>query len=905
MHCSRLLPLFLLSAALFAREFYVSPTGDDDHSGASPEQAFRTPERALAAMRQARQDEAGIPLVLHLLPGTHRVVEALALDAALSGTAEAPTVIRASERGAATLSGFAEVTGWTLWRDGIWRAPAPVTQIAEVYWNGERLPAARVPNLDPANPRTGGMIYAYDTDQENPRKNVVFLPEQLDVSRWQNPATGRLVVWPDANWNCDVLPLESVDAETRRLTTARNARYDIRRGNRFYLEHLFEELDAPGEWFFDAADNQLYLMPPEPGDPAGKVAVPRAASLVRLLGSREAPVRHVRIEDLRLEGTTGHAVELQAASDCTLRACEITRTGGDGVWLHEGSSRNRIAGCDIAWTGTAAIRLLGSRNVARDRDDCLQDNVIENNHLHHVGMSRNAGGAVDIHPYVGGNITRGNIVRRNRIHDAPRKGIMFGGSNLVEGNHVHHVNLEQSDTGSIGLCTRDLHERGSIVRHNYLHDSGGYEMRKPGQWAFPSYCWGIYLDDWTSGVTLYGNVVVGSALGAFHVHGGVANVIENNLFVDNIQFQGLFSEKPPKVQDGVSYVMAENVVRRNIAVAAPESAWLVGTRTWRNGISECDRNLFWFGGGEPVTGNRRRDLWPWQEWLDGGFDRNSVLAPRNPVAFADGRYEVDAELAAQIGFEPIPWDRIGLYESPDRFSWPVRTDWPRETPVLEHPVPTIPARTATAPLPRLPADREPPKVDGILEDGEWDGAGELILARDHRDLPAQPVSTVRLFHTADALYLAVDNPSGEGKTLTAGESWGPADAVEIAMRVSGQPENSPIFLVRGYLGGRFGIADSVDGKVAGVGDVPREGLSEERLAAIRRCRFRHQQTAPNHWVAEFVIPWGAIPASGGQPVPLQFNLTTRKPAHNLWLMWHPTGRQSFGVGEEGKLLPAP
>ncbi|MDX9979085.1 MAG: hypothetical protein RBU25_03460, partial [Lentisphaeria bacterium] len=116
MHCTRLLPLFLFSAVLFARDYYVSPTGNDDHAGTSPEQAFQSPERALAAMRQARQDEAGIPLVLHLLPGTHRVVDALVFDAALSGTAEAPTVVRADKRGAATLSGFAEVTGWTLWR---------------------------------------------------------------------------------------------------------------------------------------------------------------------------------------------------------------------------------------------------------------------------------------------------------------------------------------------------------------------------------------------------------------------------------------------------------------------------------------------------------------------------------------------------------------------------------------------------------------------------------------------------------------------------------------------------------------------------------------------------------------------------------------------------------------------
>lgn len=900
-----LLLSLLLSASLLGRDFYVSPSGDDAVPGTSPERAFRTPERALAAMRQAREEEATVPVTMTLLPGTYRLAEALVLDAALSGSAEAPTAIRASERGAATLSGFATVAGWTHWRDGIWRAPAPVGTVNEVYWNGERLHAARVPNLDPETPRTGGKLYAYDTDREAPRSAVVFLEEQLDVSRWQNPETGRLVIWPGANWNCCILPIESVDAENRRLTTTRNARYDIRRGNRFYIEHILEELDAPGEWFFDAGERMLYLMPPEPGEPGGQVAVPRAASLVRLLGSREEPLRHVHLEDLRLEGTSGHAVELHAASDCTIRACEITRTGGDGIHLHEGSSRNRIVGCDIAWTGIAAIRLVGIRSVARDRDDCLQDNIIENNHLHHVGISRNAGGAVDIHPYVGGNITRGNIVRRNHIHDAPRKGIMLGGDNLIEGNYIHHVNLEQSDTGSIGFCTRDMNERGSIVRHNYLHDSGGYEMLSPGRWGFPSYCWGIYLDDWTSGVTVYGNVVVGSALGAFHVHGGVANVIENNLFIDNIQFQGLFSEKPPKVQDGISYVMTDNVVRRNIVVAAPESAWLVGTRTWRNGISECDRNLFWFGGGEPITGNRRRDMWPWQEWLDSGFDQNSVIAPRNPVAFVDGRYEVDPELAAQIGFEPIPWDRIGLYDSPDRFSWPVRSDWPRETPVLEHPMPVLPARTATAALPRLPADREPPTVDGILEEGEWDGAGEMLLAFDHRDIPAQPTSTARLFHTDEALFIAVDNPSGADKTLTPGENWGPADAIEIAMRVSGMPEDSPIFLVRGYLGGRFGIADSVGGRVSGVGNVPREGMSEERLAAIRECRFRHQQIAPNRWTAEFVIPWGAIPGTEGNPVPLQFNITTRKPAHNVWLMWHPTGRQSFGVGEEGTLIPVP
>jgi hypothetical protein len=32
----------------------------------------------------------------------------------------------------------------------------------------------------------------------------------------------------------------------------------------FYVENVFEELDAPGEWFLDSREGKLYYMP-EPG----------------------------------------------------------------------------------------------------------------------------------------------------------------------------------------------------------------------------------------------------------------------------------------------------------------------------------------------------------------------------------------------------------------------------------------------------------------------------------------------------------------------------------------------------------------------------------------------------------------------------------------------------------------
>lgn len=884
---SRTAWLCLFAAASFgaAVDLYVGPAGDDANPGTAAELAFRTPGQALRAAATLRQQD--VTVTIRLLPGRYALAEALVIGPELSGKEGSPIVFRAVEKGTVTLDGSRTVAGWQPWRDGIWRAPVDAKAVDTVYWNGERLPAARVPNVDPTHPRTGGLLYAMTDDGEAPKAAVLFAKGELDVSRWQHPETGRLVIWPGKNWNCDILPLAA--AQVGRLTTTRNARYEIERGNRFYVEHILEELDAPGEWFFDAKEHQLYLMPPVAGDPGQQVTIPQAANVLRLAGTRETLVHHVVLEGLRIEGSASHAVELTAAWDCTLRACAISRTGKEGVLVQEGSSRNRVVGCDIAWTGTAGIRLHGVRDTSRTRSDGMFGNVVENNHIHHVGMSGNAGGAVDMDPYVGGNITHDNIIRRNEIHDAPRKGIMFGGvNNVVEGNHIHHVNLEQSDTGPIGLCTRDLTERGCIVRHNYLHDVGGYNMLKPGEWAFPSFCWGVYLDDWTSGVQVIGNVIVGGPSGAVHVHSGLDNVIENNVFVASPKAHILLSPiVPPKTQNGQTYTMAGNRIARNVVVGSADSAWLGGTRDWRQGIAECDHNLLWFDGQEPAIRSGNDSVRDWAAWQQAGFDTHSVVAPRNPVS---GHYQVDPELAAQIGFEPIPWDQIGLYESPDRFSWPVRTDWPRETPLLNPPIAPLPVVTATAPVPGLTVL---PQIDGNLAPDEWQHAQELALTRDHRDKPAKPVSTAWVGYTDQALYLAIDSPISEGKSLQIDGDWGKADALEIALRPAGSAADAPILILHGYLHGRLGGATS--GGMTG----------EEANQASRACQFKAQVQSPTRWTAEIAIPWSAIPGTQGRATPLQFNVTCRKVADNLWLMWRPTGRHSYGVGEEGKLLPQP
>ena len=52
-------------------------------------------------------------------------------------------------------------------------------------------------------------------------------------------------------------------------------------------------------------------------------------------------------------------------------------------------------------------------------------------------------------------------------------------------------------------------------------------------WEYPHYCWGVYLDDYTSGVHVYGNLIVRAQRGGVMVHGGQDNIIENNIIVDS------------------------------------------------------------------------------------------------------------------------------------------------------------------------------------------------------------------------------------------------------------------------------------------------------------------------------------------------------------------------------------
>ena len=681
---------------------YVATDGNDAWSGtlAGPDQAradgpFATLSRARDELRALKAKD-GLPHGATVLvrSGIYRLSEPLVLGPADSGLAGAPIVYAADSGGKVFLRGSVLLRGWRPYRGSIWQAPVPASlrdvRFWQLFYRGQRQILARTPNLDPQHPRSGGFSYVAKEVGQGSKADFQYNPARLDPARWSKPTEARVHIWPWHNWNHDIWPIKAVDLQRHVITLTQPARYLLIEGNRFYVDNLLEELDAPGEWYYDREAGQVYFWPPDGADPADGVSVPVLSDLITVKGDSAsgAFVSYVQFRDFDLAETASSLVVLGRTAYCSVTGLTLTNCGANALQLCDAGHHNRVAGCDIHHVGGQAISLDDAVDWTHRPEGHLAYNVIDNNHVHDVGDGGDAWGAIGLWPSCGGNASHDNVVSHNLVHDTPRQGIAFNGmGNVVEYNHVHHTNQEQSDTGAIGMGSRDIHERGSIIRYNYVHDTGGYNMLKPGVWEYPHYCWGIYLDDYTSGVHVYGNLVVNTYRGAVMVHGGQDNVIENNIFIDGAaqQIQYAFLDsltrgRTPAHPDKRMWLMTGTKCLGNIFYyTGPASDWVRGAK-WQQIIAESDRNVIWHAG-QPIMISVPdiAERTGWDAWQKLGFDRNSMIADPQFMDAKRGDYRLRPDSPAlKLGFKPLPFEQMGLYQSPERASWPVSDEQWRE-----------------------------------------------------------------------------------------------------------------------------------------------------------------------------------------------------------------------------------
>lgn len=116
---------------------------------------------------------------------------------------------------------------------------------------------------------------------------------------WADPTTGVLHAFNDDFFSTLQWEIAALNTTSRSVTFGRGGNQCAQAspgGSVFYVENILEELDAPGEYFYDKASGDFYLYPNASAgvDVGARFVAPRLETLVRVRGSAERPVRNQR-----------------------------------------------------------------------------------------------------------------------------------------------------------------------------------------------------------------------------------------------------------------------------------------------------------------------------------------------------------------------------------------------------------------------------------------------------------------------------------------------------------------------------------------------------------------------------------------------------------------------------------
>lgn len=170
-----------------------------------------------------------------------------------------------------------------------------------------------------------------------------------------------------------------------------------------------------------------------------------------------------------------------------------------------------MAGCKLHDAGAGGVRVeAGERSTLTPCNHRIADNSIH--HFSHSHLAyRPAVNAIGV----------GISIEGNSIHDGPHAAIILeGNDHLVANNQISHVCLETDDVGAIYISGNPTY-RGNRIIDNHIHSLG--QAGRTG-------VIGVYLDDFTSGTTVSGNVLQSMPRG-IAIGGGRDNLIENNIVI--------------------------------------------------------------------------------------------------------------------------------------------------------------------------------------------------------------------------------------------------------------------------------------------------------------------------------------------------------------------------------------
>ncbi len=470
------LVLFMLLSNRISAQYYVSPTGSDNNPG-TLEQPFKTIQKAAGLM------VAGDTCFIR--EGQYRET----VTPANSGTQEAPIVFTSYNNERVVILGSDSVSGWTPYRDGIYKAWVPDT-VTQLFADKVRAFPARYPD------NLGGDMF--NTSTWNPTNatadgDAFFEGMDKPDDYWVG---GYCKILAGHKWVSVIGKISSsqgnmVHCDERSFPwNDYNPSVYLGDGSGYIFKHL-HALDKANEWHWQ--NDTLYYFP----NSQANIDTMKIEARTRLYGFDCEAKTYILINNIHFVWAS---VNFGSAVGCILNGGSVwyptpffyyqnawVRNAGGGAaysidhWagkgIHISGHDNMIKNCYVAYSWGDGISVGGIHNTV---ENCLIENC---------NWSDTDAGALSATGY-GHNIT-GNTLRT-----AARSILIhrYCDSTSITYNHLYDCGLVCDDLG----LTYSYHTNGgnSEIAYNWVHDN-----HAPGTAS------GIYLDNYDSNYVVHHNVV--------------------------------------------------------------------------------------------------------------------------------------------------------------------------------------------------------------------------------------------------------------------------------------------------------------------------------------------------------------------------------------------------------------
>lgn len=550
---------------------YISVTGSDANDGRK-DAPVKSVDKALQIAGKY-WDRRKVNIVF--TDGIYYLDKPIEISPVYVAKAKGTLTLKAANEGKAVLSGGKRLQlQWREGKNGIFEADVSedIKQIDQLYVNGKSQRMARYPNaVEGKN--------VFDIWNLNEKTEAYQDPlSKACTDRWKNPEGAYLhtmheALWGDMHW---LVTGKKQDGSLAMIGGWQNNRPSKMHPIYRMIENVFEELDVPGEWYFDAKKGILHYMPEKGTDMDNAVVeIVLLENLIHLAGTQKAPVRNVHIDGLKFTHTArtfmknkepllrsdwtvyrNGTILFEGAENCSVTNCEFDQVGGNTIVFSNYNRGITVRSCYIHDSGANGVVFVGNPAAVRsplygyvrqdysridrtpgpDGNDFPQECRVEDCLITRTGRHEKQTAPVQI------SMSYRITVSHCSIYDVPRAGInisegTFGG-HVIEYCDVFNTVLETGDHGSFNSWGRDRYwtpdvntvadevEKDTILPYLDMIEKN---IIRNSRWRC-DHGWDIDLDDGSSFYHIYNNILLNRGL---KLREGYKRVVKNNIIINS------------------------------------------------------------------------------------------------------------------------------------------------------------------------------------------------------------------------------------------------------------------------------------------------------------------------------------------------------------------------------------